>query len=124
MSSGADLLGSLVILSAVAATINSIRNHAHNLHIQAQQRRDQAFSTYVQTGVKDPYFCTLSTRTMKIAESKRAQHIHRKAKENNKFTAMCECPRCNNFATHYIKKIRFAGYFRECQNCNFTWRQK
>lgn len=103
MEQAADLIQAITVLSVLASIIYLLIKHLqHNYRLIQQQ----------------------SLRAVREEARQRAENINKKVKENSEFKAFCECPKCSTFATHYIKKIRFFGLMRECQNCDFSWRQK
>ncbi len=96
------------------------------LNERAYFAKREAFSLYVETGQKNSNFYRLNHRDVKTAQRERKRRVKNLAKQNNKFSAITDCPNCNAIATHYVHKSYFAhlGCIRQCRECEYVWRQK
>lgn len=118
-----NLLESIAVIAGSFTVVKLIKWQRININEKRVLEKRQAFRNYVENGKKDKAYYTLSSRAIKAAHKQRVRNLNFKAAKNKEFTAFSECPNCNSFGVHYIKK-QFYKYYRECIECEYLWRQQ
>lgn len=107
----------------IAVMYLSVWHHKLKESEDAQKTRE-ALQTYVRTGRKSKAFNTTGRSLIASAERARLRYINeqRRARENAAidagFQAVCECPKCQTIALHWLTGNQ-AG--RQCISCGCTW---